>query len=594
MNVSPISNEISSSPQGMKEIGKGRVVQILVAMLICVFPAIPLFFTERHPPTVDWENHAWMIHYYKEHFRHHGSFPDIIHTHQVIGLPTPIFYGNHFYRLAALISMPFGANDWGLRIFLGVLIVGKFWLVRSLFSKVTRDWFLGTCIAALAVWEIYAMTNMYNRAAITEVVAGSFLLCGVAAFLHGCFSQRRSVWMMTGALLMTLSAGTHPTTAVLGTATLVGIGVATALNFPAARRYAMLFVTLALACQALGLLPWLYALKTFQGSLHVMRSGSPGYQIIPELHGWAPRLAPFPFDPRTTGNAAEDLAVSTAYLDGQINVALLVALLGFAVLWARRARTLPLPFLLTLGGFVLLLWLSVTYGIWSKLPPVVLNGVQYPYRLTAFCNLLLLVGFFLLASHPAAPGQGRGLRVLLLCCLGLAAVGVALKIPRSVRVLLAEYQLQPYKWQTHPAYTFVLTERFYGMRDYSTPSLYQPPSIVLSTNTQILKMRVDMETNWGAPLPVSSTHEREERALVNSLAFPWNVLYVDGKRFDASNTEAASNFALVKYGPGTHETRYSFEPPGLWRNLKRFSDAFVILLFVSVPLLCWKARRTQN
>jgi hypothetical protein len=155
--------------------------------------------------------------------------------------------------------------------------------------------------------------------------------------------------------------------------------------------------------------------------------------------------------------------------------------------------------------------------------------------------------------------------------------------------MVEDYQLRPYRWETNAAYVLALPKYFYGLNDYSTPRLYQA-SPVVSNELSYAQFRVDMEENWGAPLPLERMYEREERALVTSLAFPWNVLYVDDKRFDADNTEVPSNFPLLNYSPGSHVTRYSFEPPAMWRNLKAFSDAFVVLLFISVPLLLWKTR----
>jgi hypothetical protein len=176
----------------------------------------------------------------------------------------------------------------------------------------------------------------------------------------------------------------------------------------------------------------------------------------------------------------------------------------------------------------------------------------------------------------------------------MAALGVGLKIPRSVRVLYGEYQLQPYKWQTRPAYTFLMTERFYGFRAYSTPTLYRTSPMTISTNTRALPLRVDMGTNWGFPSPLNSTHQSEESVLVTMLVFPWNVLYVDDKRFDTNNTENADNFAVLKYSPGSHTTRYQFEPPAAWRTLKTLSHTFLVLLICSLPLLWWKSRTQKQ
>ena len=116
---------------------------------------------------IDWINHTWLVSYYSEYFRVHHSFPHVVNSQQIIGLPNPIFYGHAFYAVGGLFGSVLGP-DVGVRIWILLATAAQFYAVDRLFRVLTAHRGFSLLMAVLVTWAIYPLTNLYNRSAITE------------------------------------------------------------------------------------------------------------------------------------------------------------------------------------------------------------------------------------------------------------------------------------------------------------------------------------------------------------------------------------------------------------------------------------------
>ncbi|MEO8129424.1 MAG: hypothetical protein ABI822_20135, partial [Bryobacteraceae bacterium] len=263
---------------------------------------------------LDWNNHLWIIGYFGEYFRRHWSFPITLNTEQLGGIPFPVFYGYLFYPAAGLISA-FTGSSFALRLVCSLVFLLQVRQVSKTVQMIAGSRFVSCAVTILVSFATYPLTNLYNRAAITEFLAVSLVISVCMMWLR--IVQRNNSRLISGAALaLAFAMGTHPITAILGC---LMICFAILASWPLPRNlwkplgWAVALVSLVMA-------PWIYAVALYGGKVQL--SGGPINFFPNTLDHFGTRFWPLPWDPRL--GTAEGRLWGTPYLDTQINFALLI------------------------------------------------------------------------------------------------------------------------------------------------------------------------------------------------------------------------------------------------------------------------------
>ena len=510
----------------------------------------------------------------------------------MIGMPFPLFYGFLFYPIAGLVSTVVGGNLTVRLVvlcvmFLQCLQVRKTALAAGL-SPATAS-----TIVFLSATGIYPMTNLYNRAAITEFVATSLLVSAFCCVLRILLAPNRSLWTdgLQAGLWFTLAAGTHPITAMLGGGFLSLWATFILFRSDRKRRPALFRMFACIAVLGgLALSPWLYALREYQSKLEISRLASLSQMSFLEgIDDFTSRFASYPYDGRTIISGT---VVITPFLDAQINFPLfiLTAFLCVHVIRTRREYdSLNRPVLLlagsTVAAFVVLGIASVWGAFWSHLP-FITGIIQFSYRLVTYLDLLLLAAvlLFLWILRRGGTVPAGSLRACLLVCCALASQNALMKYTRAWAV--QEYKVVPgTELHADRGHLVDLPLSFYGVTNYSVVDVYGgdlPAEAVRAGYTASLT--VDAGPNFGRVPDGHFNFHEPVYTITNILPFPWNHVVVNGRDIPPPEMKLARSLAIpVKAGPST--VQYRLAAPPLWLALRRLSFATVLIWAVGLLVI---------
>jgi hypothetical protein len=538
----------------------------------------------------DWANHQWAIGYTGEFFRHHGTMPAVFNTSEIGGLAVPVFYGNLFYPVMGFVAR-WSSPELAIRIGVLALYAVQFRLVSKALVRVGAPRYLAHGVACLVIWAIYPLTNLYNRGALTEFFATGLLVCALALLVLVCRAdnagqRRRHASAML--LALTLAAGTHPITALFGIPTFVALGgvfcwmlrapasridptgedprpACNAVGVPtprapASRIAASIAPWLGLA--ALCVAPWLYATASYAGHLTI-RHLHPDVVFFPEaMDAWSTRFWPLPLDPRVAPGTPLG-AVSTPYLDAQINMALLIVFVVIAMIAIRATRgggvRKPLVIVLAVVAalFGVFTAMSLVPGTYRVLPALTLM-IQFAYRAVTYQNLALLAGVFLLviAVPELANRLGHpGVRAAVAACVVLSGAGVVVKWQHIAAV----------QHDRAGAELIHLPVQYYGIADYATEDLFTPlgpePAVAGS-------FAFDAGARFGLAIALAVDLPESTWIATNVQSFPWNAISIDGTRVAATELRTANGKLVVRVPPGNHKLAVRLAPPAIWRVLR--------------------------
>jgi hypothetical protein len=445
-----------------------------------VFVACIPLFAWNHQFFCDWPNHLAMIGYVGEYLKAHAVLPATFHTNETIGRATPMFYGNLYLPALGALSAVVGPRA-ALSVGVAALLLLQFASVRGLIWDVTRDEFVACGAAVIVTWAIYPLTDLYNRAAITEFFAITALQTGSCLWaLYARDPARRGRAGLTAGLFLTLAAGIHPPTALFGGLTFAVLWLASFLWCPDRRR--VLRGSLAIgAAAAFVLAPWLYVLTKFRGQLQIVRNNGPLFFYPTSLDAAATRLSLLPIV------GPEVSAVSTPNLDPQISVPLAAApiLLAIVALAAgardRQARRAFAFAAICAAAAWALFTLSTSLPAWQALPQA-FTIIQFPYRLVAFVNMAALGALTgVLAALVRTDCPAARFRLVLAAGVVVATFGVGLKLPRCLEsgsgadAVVTDYVNPPRAW-------------YFGSDDYATPDAF--PKFDVKAPQQLVKLKV--------------------------------------------------------------------------------------------------------
>jgi hypothetical protein len=577
------------------------LVKYVAGALAVLLPAAPLSST-KFVFYADWSSHLWLVGYFGEHLRRHGEMPVTLHTTTHLGLAFPVFYGPVFYKSLGVLAAVVNAHL-ALRLAAAAMLLAQYVGVRKTLRRLGACEGLAASAACLVVWATYALTNLYNRAALTEFFAVGCLTCAVCAWFDFLAARRRGRAAAAAArfgLWLTLAAGSHPITALLSAPVLavLALFLAPAPVGPG-RLPRLAALAAAAALSGLVLAPWLYACRTVGGDLWVRDTCAKVIYFPDSLDSTANRLGLLPRDPRTERDVP--LGVSTPYLDAQVNLAL-VGLLAFALATnlrrfrgaagLRAAPLLAAPLALGLAA------LAVSLRPWTfDYLPRLFRSVQFAYRLVSYVNLSALVALLALfylrrRGGPAPAGERPASPAFLAAVLGLAAAGLLLKLQHG-REVRAEHHLP--RSRSDPQYAVWLSSfGLHSASDYMSTNWLAR----LSPAEEQAARRVELPlgpADFGRPQPLTVSMGRAGYVVTRALPFRWAELRVDGEPVPAGALRLWSSappgeprspwvrreeWIAVPVPAGEHVLEYRFRPGRAWGLLNRVSN---------VALLGWVA-----
>jgi hypothetical protein len=389
----------------------------------------PLLFSGRTFST-DWGNHLWVIWAQGLNVRDLGEPSYFLQSSFGLFYPDFAFYGGTMYAVLGTVSWltsPVAAATLGYAAALAASYLGWTWIARQAGVEGWRAQLPG----AIAVTAPLAVTNLYGRGDIPEVIATSFiplvLAAGLALFraprvrLPAAAAYVAAVAVLTGSHTLTLAWGT----VFLAICALILI----ASNWTAARARARRGLAVAgLTALGAGINAWiLMPLVLFHTRL---------VEQEPDPIGLTEYT-----DPDVLFSVFRDAAdppVVTADVDAQLPVlALLWALVCGAVYWRllpAAGRRLAVG-VLALGAALLALVLEPT--LIEDLPEV-LAFIQFPYRIVTYVTLCAVGLVTLALAAMQREGPAARLPVLALAAIAAFNFGLALQQNSEVRSWLED------------------------------------------------------------------------------------------------------------------------------------------------------------
>jgi hypothetical protein len=552
---------------------------VALAILAVLLPCLLLLPPRWGGFATDWGNHLWLISYFGEYYRAHGQMPAVLNTPQVAGEIVPVFYGTLFYPILGWLSAWVGARA-AVCVAALVTLAVQFLLVHRLLRSLGTTPGLSATVACLVSWSTYAITNLYNRSALTEFYAGAWLVCAachLVLFLRAAAPRAQVAQALGAGLFFTLAAGSHPITGFMGSclfAVLVVTGLVAIRGDQLGRRCLILGAVGLAVALCLG--PWLYATARYSRALLLVTHNKP-IVAIAGIDEWWVRLFPLPLDARCL--RLDGALVSTPYLDAQLNLPLLVvcaACLAGMLGTLRRAGPARLAVLAVLAAYVgFCVFLSLSSTVQIRYLPKPFNMVQFTYRWVNQINLalflVLCLALLIRARGFASPVPLRVSGALLCGVLAWAGAGLLVKLEHAYigKTLSRELAYPP---------AAELPTTFYGLSAYSTPGFYRALDPDESTTRADLKVGGD---RFGTPQPLPVATDRARLVVTSVQAFPWNRVYLDGRPVPPGDVQLATRcmqpddggtpkgwiLQAVPVPAGEHVIEYRFEPDRTWRLL---------------------------
>jgi hypothetical protein len=390
----------------------------------------PILFSDRSFAT-DWGNHMWLIHMQGLDIKGLGEPGYYLHSGLGFFYPYFAFYGGTMYAALGLVSL--AANpEFAMLVAYAAAIAANFggwtWIAR----QAGIDGWWAMLPGALAVTAPYAVTNMYGRGDLPEVIATSTIPL-VAASALACVREERLRYWSAAAFVVSVAVltGTHALTLIWGTTfLLLCAALLVASDWRGARARARRGLRLVwLGALGIGINAWiLVPLILYHTRLRERGPDPLGYLNVTD-HSQLFSIF--------RDSAGLNLA-ATADLNAQLPVLALLWALAFGlVFWPllnRVHRRLGVGLLAILAAFVALI---LSPSLIERLPET-WRYIQFPYRLVTYADLAAigLVTLALAAMRRAgAPGR---VAVWLLAAVAAFSFVLALRQNSQVRSFLPD------------------------------------------------------------------------------------------------------------------------------------------------------------
>jgi hypothetical protein len=435
-------------------------------------------------------------------------------------------------------------------------------------------------VAAAVTWSVHGLTNLYNRAALTEFFAVALLTTAVACAalaIAGATSRRgrrAAVWLAVG--FAVLAAGTHPPTALVGLGLIAGLALVGGIAWRRREGGVKLGRGLAVAA-VLGvvtLAPWIYANLRLQGELGIVgKYRNFSFSLDHIDAAWA-RFSPVPPDLFWAKAGAPG---DTPYVEAPLQMTLLLVLgWNVGLLWRRReggaaGEEAALRWLaaLGLGWFMLLLTLSLSPAVAAAfrwLAPY----VQFATRFVGHANQGLLLAVLATIGLVAARGGYATWRLgtagVAALAVGLAGAAAILKLQHGARVRERGGEPQ-FAWRGDRS-ALVTAGKADAAGDYAVlrrlPQL--TPQVVAAAQRAALPVGA-RGAEFGRVGETRVTLATEGWVITNVVVYPWSQILVDGREVPRERRAAHEYRLALRLPAGEHRLEWVWRPDPGWRAL---------------------------
>jgi hypothetical protein len=525
---------------------------------------------------LDWSNHTWMAAYFGEYIYRHWSLPVVINSDRLVGMAQPLFYGYLVYPFVGLISIVTGANLATRLVCAAAFLFQGHELFKTTIL-IARSRFLAFGIVALVSFSTYPLTNLYNRAAITEFLGVCLLVSACCMWLRLIFDPEqgeRDRLALKLCLAFTLAAGIHPITSVLGSMALAFTAVLTLPLLQAPRRVLRHLVAGAIAF-AVVLLPWIYTTTKYANDTYVGRVHPLVYE--PTNHDyWLMRFWPIARDIRVDTMPIKE--ISTVYLDGQINVSLLILTLLLGFLASRYARERKGLLIAAAGSFAGFIAVTLASFLRSALPLLerYVGFIQFIYRLITYSDLFLLITAMLLigAVVPIFDRVRRAVTICLALCIALSTVSVIVKLQHA-RVSLVPGVVPGSELGGDRGALANSPIGFYAAYDFTIPKAFLPESYEPALPRRPLKFDVGTREHFGEVQSAKADEPMQSMMVLNAAPFPWVRILVNGIELGPDRLFVVGEPGLSTLGvvapPGRSVIEFRVAVDQVWLWLRRIS-----------------------
>jgi len=592
-------------------------VMIIAGLLACLLATV-LLVDIRQMFYTDWNNQLWLIEYFGESLKH-WKILDVINTPQIIGKSDPLFYAGKFYTLSGLLSVFLGSAITIRILAFGVLFLQFFQVYRAA-KESGSDEKVSIGIAVMVTWAIYPLTNLYDRSAITEFFSIAFLTCSAASFLCVVLKSKEQVSgydaIATG-LFFVAAAETHPLTALFGGSFLFILGLI-ALIFGAKekRQWLLAFYSVTAFVSMLILSPWIYILCLYKDKLLFSSPTSNtgnfrgGWFFPGSIDNIWSRLSPVPVDIRSIEKGVH---LSGPYLEAQIAVPL-VLLMGAFFYIGLREKTKGFDLnrceQALIWGAVVLLIAAFTVSVCPQVSGWFggfFDVLQFPYRLTNYVNLPILMMLIILAGRmrQAYINSRQIMNVCLAFCLAISFSALMIKLVDAAAIMNKSTESKVWlndtvtvldgAWMPLPirstSHLIDLPPTFYGW-PYSVEDGFLKESSLDTVALIRRSFNVLDKDRFGHVEPLTVNVNRQTLVMTNVEPFPWNQIVIDGIPLPQSGTFVAEDREAVLLSAGRHLLVVTRRTDNVWRVLNFLS--WVLLLgwgTVYTLLVCGKIRQ---
>jgi hypothetical protein len=600
-------------PSLQQQLYSPRLYLAGIRLLVCLLALMPMWDLSKNF-CFDWFNHLWMSAYSGRFLWTHGYPPAVLNTPEAVGLPYPLFYASTFHVLLGGLGRFLGMAL-TFRLMALLLLIVQFCHVERAARETGAPRFAAFIVATATSWQVYLMNSLYERGDLTEFTALVFLTCALSCVLVLCLrvarEEKDAYGMVVTGAFYGLTALTHPLTGFYGGILTAAFGLVALLVLKSRK----IFLFGALNALALGCLlsPWLYVVYRF-GKLIQIADSSANYLMFQGLFvttvwdRFVSLFSPISGPSFTVQSTSDSLYEASV----RASLALLVFLVFTLAILSRcpkrcTKRERLLCSFLGLSYLTLLISLLVIcVPKCSSLFGNVFDIMQFSCRLAAYVNLSLvfcsLCMFGLidwkklrLQGWIAAMWKWAGIGTVLLALVGLGSKTISIQASNyfGSGTKAVEAVLKTRHWATraggywlpgNPAgeemHLNELPAMFYGRSAYDVRSAFSTDfSAVIGLPVRGAFFRPG--TAFGKVRPISFSLTRSTLLVTNVSVFPWNAIYLDGKRVACSDLfPALSKLGLqwatpealaVRVGPGPHVLRYAFRPERPWLYLRGLS-----------------------
>lgn len=584
-----------------------------IRLLVCLLALIPMWDLSKNF-CFDWYNHLWMSAYSGRFLWTHGCPPAVLNTAEAVGVPYPLFYASTFHTLLGGLGRFLGMAL-TFRLAALILLIVQFCHIERAAKEAGAPRLVAFIVATATSWQVYSMNSLYDRGDLTEFTALVFLTCALACLLVLCLRTAReekdTYGLIAAGAFYGFTALTHPLTGFYGGILIAAFGLVALLVLKSRKIFLFgIFNALALGCL---LSPWLYMVYRFGKLIRIADSSANSlmFQGVFVTTAWNRFVSVFSpihgafFTAQSQSDSAYDASV-------RASLALLVFAVFTLAILSRYVKRCAKPERL-LCSFLGLSYLTLLISLLvicvpkcSSLFGNVFDIMQFSSRLVAYVNLSLalcslcmfgLIDWARLQSQGwiGATWKWAGIGTLLLAVFGLGSKMISIQGSKDFGsgTKAVEALLQTRHWPTRAGGYWLpgnaageamhlneLPAMFYGRSDYDVRSAFSTDfSRVNGLPVRRAFFQPDKIPGEARLIDFSLT--KPTLLVTNVSVFPWNAVYLDGKRVPCGDLfPALSKLGLqwstpealaVRAGPGSHVLRYAFRPERPWLYLRGLS-----------------------